>query len=404
MSKKEPRNPRLGVVGGQAVLEGVMMRHGERYSVSVRKEDGSITTENRTFVSVRKKIKLLNIPLLRGAVNFIEMLILSYKTLSISADAYGLTEEEEESKFERWLREHFGKGLVDVVMAISMVLGLALGVGIFFFLPSLLTKATDNALGGSLGWAKNLIEGLIKIVVFIAYLWLVSLMPDIRRTFEYHGAEHKSIFCYEAGVELTPANAAKYKRFHPRCGTSFMFVMIAISILINSLPFVPWDNVLLRMLVKLALLPFVVGLGYEFLMYAGKHDNTLVRILSTPGLWMQRITTREPDEEQLAVAIEALMSCMPDEFPEHAAKQKAAEEAEAADNDNAESCDAAGETAAQVSDNNGGTDACCSDAGDTEARYGSDGGSESEKEASDGVIPGVNADGNDMNAAEGSDA
>ena len=314
MSKKEPRNPRLGVVGGQAVLEGVMMRHGERYSVSVRKEDGSITTENRTFVSVRKKIKLLNIPLLRGAVNFIEMLILSYKTLSISADAYGLTEEEEESKFERWLREHFGKGLVDVVMAISMVLGLALGVGIFFFLPSLLTKATDNALGGSLGWAKNLIEGLIKIVIFIAYLWLVSLMPDIRRTFEYHGAEHKSIFCYEAGVELTPANAAKYKRFHPRCGTSFMFVMIAISILINSLPFVPWDNVLLRMLVKLALLPFVVGLGYEFLMYAGKHDNTLVRILSTPGLWMQRITTREPDEEQLAVAIEALMSCMPDEF------------------------------------------------------------------------------------------
>ena len=404
MSKNEPRNPRLGVVGGQAVLEGVMMRHGERYSVSVRKEDGSITTENRTFVSVRKKIKLLNIPLLRGAVNFIEMLILSYKTLSISADAYGLTEEEEESKFERWLRAHFGKGLVDVVMAISMVLGLALGVGIFFFLPSLLTKATDNALGGSLGWAKNLIEGLIKIVIFIAYLWLVSLMPDIRRTFEYHGAEHKSIFCYEAGVELTPANAAKYKRFHPRCGTSFMFVMIAISILINSLPFVPWDNVLLRMLVKLALLPFVVGLGYEFLMYAGKHDNTLVRILSTPGLWMQRITTREPDEEQLAVAIEALMSCMPDEFPEHAAKQIAAEEAEAADNDNAESCDAAGETAAQVSDNNGGTDACCTDAGDTEARYGSDGGSESEKEASDGVIPGGNADGNDMNAAEGSDA
>lgn len=404
MSKKEPRNPRLGVVGGQAVLEGVMMRHGERYSVSVRKEDGSITTENRTFVSVRKKIKLLNIPLLRGAVNFIEMLILSYKTLSISADAYGLTEEEEESKFERWLREHFGKGLVDVVMAISMVLGLALGVGIFFFLPSLLTKATDNALGGSLGWAKNLIEGLIKIVIFIAYLWLVSLMPDIRRTFEYHGAEHKSIFCYEAGVELTPANAAKYKRFHPRCGTSFMFVMIAISILINSLPFVPWDNVLLRMLVKLALLPFVVGLGYEFLMYAGKHDNTLVRILSTPGLWMQRITTREPDEEQLAVAIEALMSCMPDEFPEHAAKQKAADEAEAADNDNAESCDAAGETAAQVSDNNGGIDACCTDAGDTEARYGSDGGSEYEKEASDGVISGVNADGNDMNDAEGSDA
>lgn len=349
MSKNEPRNPRLGVVGGQAVLEGVMMRHGERYSVSVRKEDGSITTENRTFVSVRKKIKLLNIPLLRGAVNFIEMLMLSYKTLSISADAYGLSDEDEESKFERWLREHFGKGLVDVVMAISMVLGLALGFGIFFFLPSLLTKATDSALGGSLGWTKNLIEGLIKIVIFIVYLWLVSLMPDIRRTFEYHGAEHKSIFCYEAGAELTPANAAKYKRFHPRCGTSFMFVMIAISILINSLPFVPWDNVFLRVLVKLALLPFVIGLGYEFLMYAGKHDNTLVHILSTPGLWMQRITTREPDEEQLAVAIEALMSCMPDEFPEHAAAQAAAKSNAESD---AESDAEASNDAADESSNN----------------------------------------------------
>lgn len=323
MDKKSAPSRRLGTVGGQAVLEGVMMRHGERYSVSVRKEDGSIVTENREFISVRKKLKLLNIPLLRGAVNFIEMLMLSYKTLSISAEAYGITEEDEESKFERWLRERFGKGIVDVVMAVSMVLGLALGVGIFLFLPSVLTKATDSALGGALGWSKNLIEGLMKIVIFIAYLWLVSLMPDIRRTFEYHGAEHKSIFCYEAGVELTPENAARYKRFHPRCGTSFMFVMIAISILINSLPFVPWDNMVLRMIIKLALLPFVIGLGYEFLMYAGKHDNLLVRILSAPGLWMQRITTREPDEQQLAVAIEALKSCMPEEFPEHAAKQTA---------------------------------------------------------------------------------
>ena len=323
MDKKSAPSKRLGTVGGQAVLEGVMMRHGERYSVSVRKEDGSIVTENREFISVRKKLKLLNIPLLRGAVNFIEMLMLSYKTLSISAEAYGITEEDEESKFERWLRERFGKGIVDVVMAVSMVLGLALGVGIFLFLPSVLTKATDSALGGALGWSKNLIEGLMKIVIFIAYLWLVSLMPDIRRTFEYHGAEHKSIFCYEAGVELTPENAARYKRFHPRCGTSFMFVMIAISILINSLPFVPWDNMVLRMIIKLALLPFVIGLGYEFLMYAGKHDNLLVRILSAPGLWMQRITTREPDEQQLAVAIEALKSCMPEEFPEHAAKQAA---------------------------------------------------------------------------------
>lgn len=144
-------------------------------------------------------------------------------------------------------------------------------------------------------------------------------MSEIKRTFEYHGAEHKSIFCYESGEELTPENAKKFKRFHPRCGTSFMFVMIAISIIIYSLPFVTWDSVIIRFLTKLAMLPIVVGAGYEFLMYAGKHDNRLVRALSAPGLWMQRITTREPDLDQLAVAIEALKSSMPEEFPEHAA-------------------------------------------------------------------------------------
>ncbi len=319
MKNNSESNPRLGVVGGQAVLEGVMMRHKNRYSVSVRRENGEIATENREFISVRKKIKILNIPIIRGTVNFIEMMILSYKTLSISAEAYGIDEEEEESKFEKWLRTKFGKSIMDIVMVISTVLGLALGVGIFFFLPIFLTKGVDHIVGGKLGWFKNLVEGIIKVVIFIAYLWGVSFMSEIKRTFEYHGAEHKSIFCYESGEELTPENAKKFKRFHPRCGTSFMFVMIAISIIIYSLPFVTWDSVIIRFLTKLAMLPIVVGAGYEFLMYAGKHDNRLVRALSAPGLWMQRITTREPDLDQLAVAIEALKSSMPEEFPEHAA-------------------------------------------------------------------------------------
>lgn len=319
MKNNSESNPRLGVVGGQAVLEGVMMRHKNRYSVSVRRENGEIATENREFISVRKKIKILNIPIIRGTVNFIEMMILSYKTLSISAEAYGIDEEEEESKFEKWLRTKFGKSIMDIVMVISTVLGLALGVGIFFFLPIFLTKGVDHIVGGKLGWFKNLVEGIIKVVIFIEYLWGVSFMSEIKRTFEYHGAEHKSIFCYESGEELTPENAKKFKRFHPRCGTSFMFVMIAISIIIYSLPFVTWDSVIIRFLTKLAMLPIVVGAGYEFLMYAGKHDNRLVRALSAPGLWMQRITTREPDLDQLAVAIEALKSSMPEEFPEHAA-------------------------------------------------------------------------------------
>ncbi len=317
MKNKVEVNPRLGVVGGQAVLEGVMMRHKNRYSVSVRRENGEIVTENREFISIRKKVKILNIPIIRGAVNFIEMMILSYKTLSISAEAYGIDEEEEESKFEKWLRTKFGKSIMDIVMVISTVLGLVLGVGIFFFLPIFMTKGVDHLTGGNLGWFKNLVEGVIKVLIFVAYLWGVSFMSEIKRTFEYHGAEHKSIFCYEAGEELTPENAKKFKRFHPRCGTSFMFVMIAISILIYSLPFVTWDSVIIRFATKLAMLPIVVGVGYEFLMYAGKHDNRLVRALSAPGLWMQRITTREPDLEQLAVAIEALKSSMPEEFPEH---------------------------------------------------------------------------------------
>lgn len=330
-------NPRLGTVGGQAVLEGIMMRHKDSYSVSVRREDGSIVTTDNTFVSIRKKYKFLNIPIIRGAVNFVEMMMLSYKTLSISAEAYGIDEEEEESRFEKWLREKFGKGLVDVVMVIAMVLGLGLGFGIFFFLPIWLTGLANDLSGDRLGWFRNVVEGVIKVVIFVLYLWLTSLMPEIRRTFEYHGAEHKSIFCYEAGEELTPENAKRFKRFHPRCGTSFMFVIIIISILIYSLPFVTWDNMVLRFVTKLLMLPIVVGIGYEFLMYAGKHNNAVIRALSAPGLLMQRITTREPSLDQLEVAIEALKSCMPEQFPEHAAARAAAADEKEAGADKAPS-------------------------------------------------------------------
>ncbi|MBR6726172.1 MAG: DUF1385 domain-containing protein [Clostridia bacterium] len=312
--QKEPVNCRLGTVGGSAVMEGVMMKNKDRYAVSVRCEDGQIKTTLGRVTSVRTKYKILNIPIVRGVVNMIETMSLSFKTLAQSAEALGIDEEAEETKFEKWLREKFGKSILNFVMAVSGVLGVLLAFALFFFLPAFLTKLLDGAVGG-LGWFKNLIEGLIKIGIFLAYIWLVAFMPDIKRTFEYHGAEHKSIFCYEAGEDLTPENAAKYKRFHPRCGTSFLFVILAISILINSLPFVPWDNMLLRVLVKLALLPIVVGLGFEFLMYAGKHDNLLIRILSAPGLWIQRITTREPDLGQLEVAIASLKASMPDVFP-----------------------------------------------------------------------------------------
>ncbi len=303
---------RRGKVGGQAVLEGVMMKSGENIAITVRREDGTKVTEVSKFSSVRKKCAFFRIPIIRGIVNFIEMMIMSLNTLNKSATMLGVDEEMQETKFEKWLKKHFGKSVMDFIMVVAMVLGVALALFLFIYLPTLFTTLIEKATG-DIGLWKGVIEGGIKIVIFIAYLLLVSLMKDIRRTFEYHGAEHKSVFCYEAGEELTVENVKKQSRFHPRCGTSFMFVMILLGIIAGL--FVTWDNKLLRVLIKLLLLPLVMGIGYEFLMFAGKHDNIIVRILSAPGLWMQRITTREPDEGQMECAIASLKAAMPDEFP-----------------------------------------------------------------------------------------
>ena len=305
------KNPRLGKVGGQAVIEGVMMRSGEHLSVSVRSADGSIQTKNSTFVSARQKHKVLGFPIIRGVVAFIESLRMSFSTLNDAANLLGI--EEEEGKFEKWLKKKFGKSALDVLMPIAMVIGVALALVLFIFLPSWVGSLISGLVGTDIGLWKSVIEGVLKILIFVGYMVLISLMPDIRRTFEYHGAEHKSIFCYEKGEELTVENVKKQGRFDPRCGTSFMFVMLLIGILIGF--FIPFENAFLRTACKILLLPLTVGIGFEFLMYAGKHDNPLVRILSAPGLWMQRITTREPDASQIEVAIASLKAAMPDEFP-----------------------------------------------------------------------------------------
>lgn len=301
-----------GKVGGQAVLEGVMMKSGDNVALTVRKEDGSTVTKTSKFVSAKKKSAFFRIPIVRGFVNFIESMILSFSTLSDSANMLGLDDEVGESKFERWLSAKFGNKLTNVIMGIAMVLAVVLSVVLFFWLPAFLTKCIER-LTGDIGLWKSAIEGVIKIGIFVSYLLLVSLMKDIRRTFEYHGAEHKSIFCYEAGKELTVENVREQSRFHPRCGTSFMFVMLGLSIFAGL--FITWDNQLVRALFKILTLPLVMGVGYEFLIYAGKHDNFIVRALSAPGLWMQRITTREPDDAQIECAIISLKASMPDEFP-----------------------------------------------------------------------------------------
>lgn len=358
MSKKEKENgaacSRLGAVGGQAVLEGIMMRNGDDYAVGVRRSTGEISIAKGEFVSVRKKHKILDLPIIRGSVNMVESMILSFRTLETSAEQFGLEEDTgaEQSKFDKWLEKHFGDKLMNIVMVISMIFGVALSLGLFFFLPSAITKLLDNLLPFELGWWKNVVEGVLKIVIFILYLLLTSLMKDIRRTFEYHGAEHKTIFCYEAGEELTPENVKKYKRFHPRCGTSFLFIIIILNIFIFSLPIFTWKNVWLRFATKLLTLPLVVGVGYEFLRFAGKHPNPVTNFLSIPGMLMQRITTREPDEGQIEVAIHALKAAMPNEFPDFVPQMvyEKPDKDKKADGDDA---DAAAETVDGASDETG---------------------------------------------------
>ena len=314
---------RLNKVGGQAVIEGVMMKAGNNTVTTCRKSDGSLVVYDDEFVSVRKKKPLLNLPIIRGVVNFIEMLKLSMQTLNASAEALGI--EEEDDKFEKWCKKHLGAKATDVIMVISLVLGLGLSLLLFMFLPTWSADGINwlwqNAFGLDAIHPSVIavIEGVMKITIFIAYLLLVSMMKDIKRTFMYHGAEHKTIACFEAGEELTPENAAKHRRFHPRCGTSFMFLMIGIGIVVgmfvrNILP--EGTHTLIISLVKLALLPLTMGVGYEILMIAGKHDNIITRIISAPGLWVQRITTKEPTLDMLEVAIVSTKCALRDEIPE----------------------------------------------------------------------------------------
>lgn len=319
MAKKQNCDPcRKNKVGGQAVIEGVMMKRGEKTALASRCDDGTVDIKKNSFVSVKKKYKILGIPIIRGVVGFIESMALSFKTMNDSTEALGI--EEEEGKAEKWLKEHLGIKLTDIIMIVAMILGIALAIGLFFFLPSFIMGFIEDYIarpnGFTLGrYGKAAIDGAIKVILFISYLLVVSLMKDIKRVFQYHGAEHKSIACYEAGMELTPENARKCTRFHPRCGTSFMFVMILIGIFVGML-FPPEWLAWQRAVAKLCTLPIVMGLGYEFIMFAGKHDNFLTKIMSAPGLWMQRITTKEPSDDQLAIAICAIKASMEEEFPD----------------------------------------------------------------------------------------
>ena len=295
-----PQNPRLGAVGGQAVLDGVMMKAEGRCAVSVRCPDGSSQTELVLFQPLGKRHPILGLPLIRGFINFCQMLALGQRVLSISVV---LTDPEPEQT-----ASHVSERLFTAAVWIFAVV---LSVGLFMLLPASVVKLGGRLLPLDSVWLKNIVEGLVRICVLLTYLLLTSLMPDMRRTFEYHGAEHKSVACYEAGEPLTPENAARHTRFHPRCGTSFLFMMIFVGILFYSLPIFSWNSVWERVLTKLLFFPVISGVGYEIIRFSGRHPgNLLLRILTAPGLWLQHITTREPSLEQLEVAITALRNSL----------------------------------------------------------------------------------------------
>lgn len=310
-------------IGGSALIEGIMMRGPKRTTVCVRTGENEIYSEDIKMTTIPEKCKLFKLPLLRGIAGLIDSMRLSYKSLMLSADKAveaGEVEEEEPSKFEKWLDEKFGDKLVKVVMVFASILGVALAVGLFFFLPSFLFDLTANVVPvfqgdseGAVFW-KSVFEGVLKIALFLGYIVLCSQMTEMKRVFMYHGAEHKTIFCYENEEELTVENVRKQIRFHPRCGTSFMVLMLIVGIVIGLfIPVAPFGIGFLRPVFKILLLPVSCGIGYELIKICGKHDNALTRIIAAPGLWAQRITTKEPDDKMIEVAIEAMKAVIPDD-------------------------------------------------------------------------------------------
>ncbi|MBO5291197.1 MAG: DUF1385 domain-containing protein [Clostridia bacterium] len=307
-------------IGGQALIEGIMMQGPKGAAMSVRLPDGTIDTEMLEVKHLRDKFKPAKLPLIRGVVNMVESLLFGFKCMEKSAEKAGIDDDidpEEMSKLDKWISDHFGPKMMAVITGISMVLGVALAFGLFFYLPTFLVDTVDKYLfKDALADLHPLFEGIMRMVIFVAYVWIVSKIPDIKRVFMYHGAEHKSIFCYEHGLELTVENVRKQKRFHPRCGTSFIFVVLIISIFLSSALVVIFPGIddvrIVWMGIKLLIMPLTVGVSYEFIKYAGKHENLLVKILSAPGLWMQRITTQEPTDDIIEVGIESLKAVLTD--------------------------------------------------------------------------------------------
>lgn len=311
-------------VGGQALIEGVMMNGPKGAALSVRHTSGEIITEMFEVKHAKDKVKFLGWPFIRGIVNFIESMIIGYKSLMRSADLSGQLDAEEDtenmSKLDKWLNDHLGPKVVTAISLIMSVFVVGFCVLLFFYAPVYLVDIADAKLfNNALIDLHPLFEGIIKMILVVCYMLAVSQMKDIKRVFMYHGAEHKSIFCYEKGLDLTVENVKGCKRFHPRCGTSFIFIVLITSVIVSMLAVIVFPELkqdeyrLIWTVVKIvAILPLVTGISYELIRYAGRHDNIITKIFSAPGLWMQRVTTKEPTDDMIEVAIASIKAVITD--------------------------------------------------------------------------------------------
>lgn len=295
-------------IGGQALIEGILMRGPTKQAIVVSTKEGLVSKSEEPHF-VREKYKILGWPMIRGVVTYVESMVYGIKALTYSAEFVPEDEQEEPGKFDKWVEEKFGSDKAEkFLIAVAVVLGIALSVGLFIFLPTLLVGFIPGIEGNIA--LRSLLEGLVKMIIFFFYLWGISKMKEVGRLFAYHGAEHKTIYCYEKGLELTVDNVKEQSRFHPRCGTSFLLVVVVLGILIGFL--IQTENVLLRMGLRILLLPVLVGIAYELNRWAGRHDNLLTRIITAPGKALQRLTTAEPDDGMILCGIEALKLVIPE--------------------------------------------------------------------------------------------
>lgn len=296
-------------IGGQAVLEGIMMKGPKKTCIAVRKPDGEIVTEQKEVHALKDKYPICGLPVIRGFVNMVSMMAEGFRAIEFSSKFLEDEEEYEPGKVETWLNRVIGAEKIEsAIYTISIILGIVIAVGLFVLLPAVAVSFLPESVPRM---AENLLEGIIRIALFILYMWLVSLMKDIRRTYEYHGAEHKTIFCYEKGLELTVENVRIQPRNHPRCGTSFLFVIMIVSILVFWM--IDIESRLVRLLLRLVLLPLVIGLSYEVIKITGRSDGILSRIVSWPGRMLQHLTVLEPDDSMIEVAITAMKAVLPEQ-------------------------------------------------------------------------------------------